>query len=34
MFEDFKKYREWCKANGLKPCLATSLEKYMKALKN
>jgi len=32
MFEDFKKYLEWCEANGKKPCYSTSLEEYMKAL--
>ena len=33
MYEDFKAYIKCCKANGLKPCYATSLEKYMKTLK-
>ena len=25
-------YKEWCKANGKKPCYATSLEEYEKSL--
>lgn len=33
MYEDFKAFRKWCKANGKKPCYATSLEEYMKTLK-
>lgn len=30
--EEIKKYVEWCKANGKKPCYATSVDEYMKTL--
>ncbi len=30
--DEFKAYKEWCRKNGLKPCYATSLKKYMETL--
>ena len=32
MYKDFKAYKQWCKANGKKPCYMTSLQEYMKTL--
>lgn len=31
--DEFKAYKEWCRKNGLKPCYATSLKKYMETLR-
>lgn len=32
MYKDFEAYKQWCKANGKKPCYMTSLQEYMKTL--